>query len=114
MIGNAKFLTAALLSATVLAGCTDKDSRPVFDGVAFRTKASVVDKKVSRAVFDAVVFDVAASPLGAREALRYAGTTYCIEQYGTSKIDWQVDLEDPEAPLPRDGDNAVLRGTCNP
>lgn len=114
MIGHAKLLIAALLSAAVLSGCTDKDLLPVFDGVAFRTKASVVDRKVSRAVFEAEVFDADASLLGAREAMRYAGTTYCIENYGTSKIDWKVDLDDPEAPLPRDGDKAVLQGTCNP
>ncbi|WP_254054869.1 hypothetical protein [Pseudophaeobacter sp. EL27] len=113
MIGNVKLLTVALVSAGVLAGCGDKDSRPVFDGVAFRTKASVVEKKVTRAFFEAEVFDVAASPLGAREAMRYAGTTYCIKNYGTSKIDWEVDLDDPEVPLPRDGDKAVLRGTCD-
>ncbi|MEP2718757.1 hypothetical protein [Pseudophaeobacter sp.] len=114
MIGNVKILTVALVSAGLLAGCSDKDSRPVFDGVAFRTKASVVDKKVTRALFEAEVYDVASSPVGAREAMRFAGTAYCIENYGTSKIDWQLDLEDPDAPLPRDGDNAVLRGTCNP
>ncbi len=113
MIGNVKLLTVALVSAGVLAGCSDKDSRPVFDGVAFRTKASVVDKKVTRAFFEAEVFDVASSPVGAREAMRYAGTTYCIKNYGTSKIDWEVDLDDPDAPLPRSGDNAVLRGTCD-
>lgn len=109
-----KLLAAAVVSVGLVAGCSDKDSRPVFDGVAFRTKASVVDKKVSRAFFEAEVYDVAASPLGAREAMRYAGTTYCIENYGTSKIDWEIDLDNPEVPLPRDGDNALLRGTCNP
>ncbi|MFC4215655.1 hypothetical protein [Pseudophaeobacter arcticus] len=109
-----RLLAVAFVSVGLVAGCSDRESRPVFDGVAFRTKASVVDKKISRALFEAEVYDVAASPLGAREAMRYAGTTYCIKNYGTSRIDWLIDLDDPEAPLPRDGDNALLRGTCNP
>lgn len=112
LMGHVKLMTATLVATALLAACSDKDMRPVFDGVPFRTKASVVDKKVTRARFEAEVYDVAASPLGAREAMRYAGTTYCIQNYGTSRIDWPLDLDDPEVPLPRDGDNAVLQGVC--
>lgn len=103
-----------LVCLGLLAACGgDKDLRPVFDGVAFRTGAKVVDRKVSRAVFLAEVWDVDQSLLGAREAMRFAGTQYCIENYGTSKIEWPIDLDNPEEPLPRDGDNAVLQGTCD-
>lgn len=105
---------ASIVCLALLAGCGgDKDLRPLFDGVPFRTGAKVVDKKVSRAVFVAEVWDVEQSLLGAREAMRFAGTQYCIENYGTSKIDWSLDLDDPEVPLPRDGDNALVQGTCD-
>lgn len=113
MIGNAKLLATALMAAGLLAGCgSDKKLRPVFDGVPFRTGAKVVDKKVSRAVFLAEVWDIDQSLLGAREATRFAGTAYCIENYGTSKIEWSIDLDDPDVPLPRSGDNALVQGTC--
>lgn len=115
MNSNVKFLAGILTAAGLLAGCGgSKDARPVFDGVPFRTKASVVDKKVSRALFEAEVVDAQASLLGAREAVRYAGTRYCIENFGTSKIDWQVDLDDPEAVLPLSKGSAIVQGTCKP
>ncbi|MEP1327444.1 hypothetical protein [Pseudophaeobacter sp.] len=110
-----KTLTLALACAGVLAGCSEsRKNLPVFDGVAFRTSAAAVDKKVSRAVFEAQVRNAPASLEGAREAGRFAGTRYCIENYGTSKIDWAIDIDDPATPLPLDGDILVLQGTCNP
>lgn len=114
MTVHIKLLAAATVSVVALAACSDAENRPSFDGVSYRTKASAVDRKTTRAFFEAEVLKVGAAATGAREAMRFAGTTYCIENYGTSKIDWQVDLDDPEAPLPRSGDTLVLRGTCNP
>ncbi|MGR3624215.1 hypothetical protein [Pseudophaeobacter sp.] len=113
MIADVKLLVGVVATAGLLAGCGgDKDLRPAFDGVPFRTNAKVVDKKVTRALFEAEVWNIAASPLGAREAVRFAGTTYCIENYGTSKIEWSIDLDDPEVPLPQSGGNALVQGTC--
>lgn len=110
-----KLTLLAAACAGVLAGCSEsRKDRPVFDGVPFRTDASAVDKKVSRAFFEALVYDARSSLDGAREAGRYAGTKYCIANYGSSKIDWAIDIDDPATPLPLAEDILVLQGTCNP
>lgn len=115
MVEPVKLLTLAIACAGILAGCSEsRKNLPVFDGVPFRTGAAAVDKKTSLAFFEAHVYDATASLEGAREAGRYAGTRYCIENYGTSKIDWTIDIDDPATPLPLDGDTLVFQGTCKP
>jgi uncharacterized protein YgiB involved in biofilm formation len=110
-----KLTVLAAACAGVLVGCGEsRKDRPVFEGVPFRTDASVVDKKVSRAFFEARVYDARASLDGAREAARYVGPKYCIANYGSSQIDWAMDIDDPATPLPLDEDTLVLQGTCNP
>jgi len=97
----------------ILGACAIKSSdRVLFDGHAFRAKAKVVDKKVSRADFTVTVNGVSASLDGAREAGRYEGTRYCIENYGTSRIKWKVG-PDTEPQNLRITDNALtFAGTC--
>jgi uncharacterized protein YgiB involved in biofilm formation len=112
---NLKMTALACACAAVLAGCGEsRKDLPVFEGVPFRTDASAVDKKVTRALFEAHVYDARSSLDGAREAARYAGTKYCIANYGSSKIDWAIDIDNPATPLPLDEDILVLQGTCNP
>lgn len=96
----------------VTAGCSiqRKKDRVLFDGHAFRTKAKVVDKKVSRADFTVSIDGVSASLDGAREAGRYAGTRYCIENYGTSKIDWKTGPDTEQLRVV--DDKMTFAGTC--
>ncbi len=49
---------------------------------------------------------------GAREAGAYAGTKYCIKEYGTSTIEWVVGPE-TENIVPVD-DKIRLEGYCRP
>ena len=115
MLGVTKTFALIGLCAGALAGCADLvNNRPLYGGVPFKAKAKAVDKKADRAVFTVAVSDATRSLEGARLAAHHEGVRYCIENYGTSKIDWPIDLDNPEVPLPRDGDNALLRGTCNP
>lgn len=115
MIGYVKFLAGVLTAAGLLAGCGGgKDTLPVFDGVQFRSSSSSVDKKISRALFEVEVKEAQASLEGAREAVRFEGTRYCIENYGTSKVDWQTDLDNAQVPLTLVKGTAVVRGTCTP
>ncbi|MFD3189290.1 hypothetical protein ACFMPD_03315 [Sedimentitalea sp. HM32M-2] len=99
----------------VVAGCSGRDANAVaFDGVVFKAKTAAVDKKVSRADFTATIFDVSRSLDGARQAAGYEGTKYCIENYGTSVIDWSVGPETEPGRLQVADDAITFRGRCDP
>ncbi|MBI6630230.1 hypothetical protein JAO82_10090 [Pontibaca sp. S1109L] len=82
-----------------------------FDGVYFKAKAAAVNKTVTRSVFIVQVADASQSITGAREAGRYEGTRYCIENYGTSDIIWEIGPDNPELVLA--DDTLTLKGMCD-
>lgn len=107
---------ALLLGAVALSGCDKaKSKRPYYDGVQFKIKTKVVDKKTTRADFTVEVYEAGLSLDGARQAAQHSGVTYCLVEagYGTSVIDWDVDPNDPEAQLRLVDGVAVFRGTCD-
>ena len=108
-------LIGALLSAAlVLASCglDRRADRIAFDGVYFRSKARKLDKQ--RALFEVAVGPAFASIQGAREAGRYEATRYCIENFGTSAVDWQNGPDAEDDALIIANDRLILRGTCAP
>ncbi len=105
-----KFTVASLVVLGVLAGCTGRDDRLTFDGQYFRTKVSRVDRQ--RDVFTVRIRDVARSLDGAREAGRHAGNAYCVENYGSSDIDWTVGPDTPPEQLRIADNTLVFQGVC--
>jgi len=108
-------LTGALLIATLLlTACSGerRADRVAFDGVFFRSSASKVDRQ--RDVIEVAVSPVSASLEGAREAGRFEATRYCIQQYGTSNIDWTYGPDAEDGLLRISGDKLLLQGTCRP
>lgn len=101
-------LIAAL--ATALAGCTNSKDRVQYDGQYFRTKVSKVDKQVD--VFTVRVKDPTKSINGARAAAHHEGTAYCVENFGTSDIIWNVDPLDAEAAVTVTDNTLVFEGRC--
>lgn len=93
-----------------LTACTDSENRIPFDGQFFRTNVSKVDGQ--RDVFTVRIRDVSRSLDGAREAGRHAGVSYCVDNYGSSKIDWAVGPDTPPEELAIDGDAIVFQGVC--
>ncbi|TNF63529.1 MAG: hypothetical protein EP307_04910, partial [Rhodobacteraceae bacterium] len=75
-------LLVTLAAGLALSACNRRDETILFDGQAFRAKASAVDKDDLR-TFTATISPVSASLEGAIEAGRYEGTKYCIANYGT-------------------------------
>jgi predicted small secreted protein len=105
-------ISLALAATVVLAACNRGEEDILFDGQKYKTKAR--KEADDLAVFVASITPVSASLDGAREAGRYEGTKYCIENYGTSKIKWTVGPDtDPET-LTISDDTLVFRGECNP
>ena len=108
---------ALLLGAVALAGCDKaKNKRPTYAGVPFKITTKPVDKKVSRADFTVKVDEAALSLDGARQAAYHSGVTYCLNDggYGTSRIIWDVDPQDPESQLRLVDGAAVFQGKCDP
>lgn len=105
-----------VLLVTSLAGCGGRQLRDDglrFDGERFRINAKKVSKE-DRSLFTVTASPVSRTLAGAREAARYGGTQYCIENYGTSNIKWDVapDVEDITPFIDRD--SLTLTGQCKP
>ncbi len=107
---KSRLIILALVTTGLVAGCIAQKDRVLFDGKYFGTKVSKVDKQ--RDVFQVTVNDVTKSIDGAREAGRHAGNSYCVKNYGSSKIDWTVGPDTPPEQLRIVGDKMVFQGTC--
>ena len=105
-----KLAVAGMLALSVMAGCTNKRNLIAFDGHFYRVKVSKVDKE--RHVFAVRVRDVSQSLDGALEAARHGGNSYCIRNYGSSKIDWVVGPDTPPENLRIVDDTLVFQGVC--
>lgn len=108
-----RVILCLLVSTMVLSACGKNygDRRVRFDGEVFRGNAKALDR-ADRRGFVATAGPVSRSLKGAREAVRYEGTKYCIRWFGVSDIDWVVDPLAEGATLPIDNDKIILRGTC--
>ena len=48
----------------------------------------------------------------ARESTRFPATRYCLETYGNSDIDWQIDSATGDWAFTRDGQVMIFQGRC--
>ena len=102
----------ALASVSACGLIRPSEDRILFDGKAFRTKAKAVDKKNSPADFTIVVKGVSASLDGAREAGRHEGTKFCVQNFGSSRINWKVGPDTEPQQLTISDDQLTCAGTC--
>jgi hypothetical protein len=100
------FVAAALL----LTGCENNDGRIAFDGEFFRTKVKRVDKQLD--VFTVNIRDVSRSLEGARQAGHHAGVEYCVENFGSSDIEWTIGPDTPAEQLQIVDNTLVFSGVC--
>lgn len=106
---------SAVLALALLTACgliTPSEDRILFDGKPFRAKAKVVDKKTAPTDFTVVVNGVSASLDGAREAGRYEGTKFCIQNFGSSRIAWKVGPDTDPQNLQISDNRLTFAGTC--
>lgn len=106
-------LAMGLALALALGACTEKDKRLAFDGQYFRAKSAMVDKD-NREHFVVTVQKPGQSLSGARQAGAHEGTFYCIRNFGTSRIKWEVGPDMPDADLVLEKGVLTLTGECNP
>ena len=108
-------LICGMAAFALLAACGDAplfSKKEAFDGEYFRARAKLVDKKVSPTDFTVVVTGVSASLDGARQAGRYEGTKFCVQKFGSSRIDWKVGPDTEPQELDVSDDKLTFVGTC--
>lgn len=100
-----------LLLLGALAACTERKERPVFDGVYYPAKSRGVKQDLR--MVTASVSRANRGVEGAKKAAVHEATRYCIENFGTSRIDWAGVPEGQEGPVfQRAGDRVSVTGRC--
>lgn len=100
-----------LLCAVLVAGCTKREERVLFDGKYYPAKVRA--ERGDRRVFTASVGRAGRGVEGARKAAVHEATRHCIANFGTSTIEWKGAREGQEGPVfTRSGDRVSVSGTC--
>ena len=106
------WLTAGMMIALLaLSACTQRSARLLFDGNYYPTREKAADRS-DRKAFTVTVRRADQGLDGAREAGRHAGSKYCIENFGTSEIEWQSGPDDAPESLVVSNGNLLLAGRC--
>ena len=105
-----RVLVLMLVAVLTLSACVEKEKRVFFDGKYFPAKAKHV--KGDRQSFSVSVRKAGQSLTGAREAGRHAGVRHCIENFGTSEIDWSQGPDAEDGQLILSGGSLILKGKC--
>lgn len=103
-------LIVITIAALTLTACSERSERVMFDGMYFPAKA----KKDSddRQDFVVSVRRATQSLDAAREAGRHEATRYCLQNFGTSDIDWGEQADGDSGAMQVSGDSLVLKGRC--
>ncbi|KIC47083.1 hypothetical protein RA28_05120 [Ruegeria sp. ANG-S4] len=103
-----------LLLLTLACACTVRSAsdRVLFDGKYFRASARSVDKRASPADFTVTVNGVSASLDGAREAGRYEATRFCVQNFGSSRIEWKAGPDAEPQTMRVENDKLTFSGKC--
>lgn len=112
--GRMTRLLPTCVMLTVMSACsvTSSSDRILFDGKYFRANARSVDKRAKPTDFTVTVNGVSESLDGAREAGRYEATRFCVQNFGSSKIDWQVGPDSEPQTLRIENDKLTFAGKC--
>ena len=116
---HARLGLMVICAAAMVAGCSNlrervsRSDRATFDGLYFPTSAKRIDRE-NRDHIQVFVQKPRQSLKAAREAGRYEAVRYCIQEYGTSQIDWINGPDVEDSGLVFDKDTLVLEGKCNP
>lgn len=108
-------MTMFLAGGLLVSACGTAPSsatRVAFDGIYFSAKAKHVNKKATPADFTVTVNRVSQSLDGAREAGRYEGTKFCIQNFGSSRIAWKVGPDTKPQNLRIENDKLTFAGSC--
>lgn len=106
-----RLIGAALLGLALVAGCSEREERVLFDGNYYPGKAR--GEKTDRRDFTASVGRAGRGIEGAQQAALHEATSYCIATFGTSDIAWSGVADGQEGPVYiRSGDRVSVTGRC--
>jgi len=103
-------LIACGLSVTACQNLNIARKGQSFDGHFFRTNAKKVGD--DRSTFEVAVRNATVAIEAAQEAGRVESAKYCIENFGSSTVDWAIGPDDDPETYVLDGNTLLLRGTC--
>jgi len=99
------------LAIVLLTGCAQREERVLFNGNYYPGKARA--EKEDRRNFTAFVRRAGRGVEGAQQAALYEATRYCLDNFGTSEIEWIGVPAGAEGPVyARSGDTVSVRGRC--
>lgn len=100
-----------LIALAVLAGCAEREERVLFNGNYYPGKARA--EKEDRRNFTASVRRAGRGIEGAQLAALHEATRYCLDNFGTSEIEWAGVPVGGEGPVySRSGDTVAITGRC--
>jgi hypothetical protein len=94
-----------------LAGCAEREQRMLFDGNYYPARSGATDQ--DHRAFTASVTRASQGVSGAQRAALHEATRYCVNTFGTSRIDWANVPADSAGPAyARAGDRVSVAGRC--
>ncbi|MBY5989197.1 MULTISPECIES: hypothetical protein [Roseovarius] len=108
---GARTLVLALMAGAMLAGCARNSERVTFNGVFYKQKSKAASKD-NRQLFVVTVPRVDRGYDGALAAGAYEGKRYCVQNFGTSEIEWYRSPLAPRGTVQPDGNKLTFTGKC--
>lgn len=105
-----RVLILGLAACVGVMGCSRDQNVYAFDDVIF--KANAKKEGDTRANFTATATPASSSITGALQSAEYQGIKYCVNNYGTSEIDWSFGPDQDLETYAPENDVVVLTGTC--
>ena len=104
-------VAVVMLGVAILAGCTERSERVLFDGNYYPPKSS--GDRNDRRNFTASVKRADLGLEGAQKAVLHEARRYCVTNFGTSDIAWADGSDGGAGPaFARSGSRVSVSGRC--
>lgn len=108
---GARTLVLALVAGAMLAGCARNSERVTFNGQFYKQKSKAASRD-NRERFVVTVRRVDRGYDGALAAGAYEGKRYCVQNFGTSEVEWYQSPLAPRGTVQPDGNKLTFTGKC--
>ena len=104
-------MAVAMVGAAVVAGCTERSERVLFDGSYYPARSD--GDRSDRRDFTASAKRVDQGLDGAREAALHEARRYCVNYFGSSDIAWSETPDGRSGPaFAQSGNRITVSGRC--
>ncbi|MGK7755470.1 MULTISPECIES: hypothetical protein [unclassified Roseovarius] len=109
--GGARALVLVLMAGAMVAGCARTTERVTFNGVFYKQKSKAASRD-NRERFVVTVPRVNRGYDGALAAGAYEGKRYCVQNFGTSEVEWYISPLAPRGTVQPNGNKLTFTGKC--